>query len=144
MRDKEILRIGGVSSDFCIKVKSAWFNSAMIQYNHHGFDRIIEIGGEIIGIPSILMISSVGIDAAQMSRFGGYHQIVCERVAGQCGVVGFDIEFEIIQQILLSENSENGGDVKSNLLFGGLLGLCPVEEIPFKTNFPAVFSVGSH
>src|SRR5690625_2180211 len=142
MRDKEILRIGGVSSDFCIKVKSAWFNSAMIQYNHHGFDRIIEIGGEIIGIPSILMISSVGIDAAQMSRFGGYHQIVCERVVGQCGVVGFDIEFEIIQQILLSEKSENGGRVKVILMFGRRHVLWLDDEISFETNYLAVICCG--
>src|SRR5690625_5972727 len=112
MRDKETLRIGGVSSDFRIKVKSSWFNAAMIQNNHHRFNRIIQIGGEIIGIPSILMIPPVGIDAAQVSRFGGYHQIVCKRVAGECGVVGFDIEFEIIQQILLFQKSENGGRVK--------------------------------
>src|SRR5690625_7602492 len=94
----------------------------MIQHNHHRFNRIIQIGGEIIGIPSILMIPPVGIVAAQVSRFGGYHQIVCKRVAGECGVVGFDIEFEIIPQILLLLKSETWCPYKGSGMFGALMG----------------------
>src|SRR3989441_4064672 len=45
------------------------------------------------------------------------------RVTGQRGVVGFDVELEVVEQIVLAEEIQAGGRVGVVLVFGRLFGL---------------------
>ena len=52
--------------------------------------------GELVGIPADVGRAHVGIDAAQRACFIGHGEFVFHGVTGEGGVVGLDVEFEVL------------------------------------------------
>jgi len=92
----------------------------------------MDVGGELIRVPTEQWVSHVGIDAAELACQGGDHQVVFEIVAGQRGVIGLDVELEMVEQTELAEEVQHRGRVEVVLVLGGLLGLGFDEELSVK------------
>ena len=69
---------------------------ARARTNQHGEGRLLDIHGELIRVPTEKSVAGVGVDAAQKSELGGHQDVVLVVVAGQGGVVGFDVELEVV------------------------------------------------
>src|SRR5690554_2185239 len=66
--NKDIFQIGRVSAGFGIEVNTSCFEATSFQNHQHSLYSLIDIDGELVGIPTILVITAVGIDRAKQSR----------------------------------------------------------------------------
>src|SRR5699024_11629587 len=83
---EKIFQVGGIPADFSIKVDTARFKASVLQHNQHRLGNFKNIRGKLVGIPSVLIIAPVGIDAAQHIGIGGYLKFMFKGVLGQDGI----------------------------------------------------------
>ena len=69
------------------------------------------------------VIAGVGVDRAERAGADGDLQLVHHLVAGQGGVIGFEVELEVGQQVVGPQEVQAGGGVGIVLVLGRLLGL---------------------
>src|SRR5690606_14059304 len=60
----------------------------------HFFDTV----GKLVGVPAVLLIAPVGVDAAEDSQRNRRCDFMVEAVAGEGGVIGLDIDLDFILQ----------------------------------------------
>ena len=63
-------------------------------------------------------------------------------MAGKDGVIGFNVELEVVEQVVLSKEIQAGGCVGIVLVFGRFLGLGLDVELSLKANF--LFVIDCH
>ena len=63
----------------------------------------VDIGWELIGIPSQHHVPCIGVNTSQSTRCGCYFQFMLHGVAGEGSMIGFEVEFEMISQIILPQ-----------------------------------------
>ncbi len=88
----------------------------------HALRGEVDIGGELVGVPAQEHVAGVGVDRAQDAGAAGDFELVLNRVAGERRVIGFQVEFQVIDEIVLAEEVGARGGVGIVLVFGGLLG----------------------
>ena len=102
----------------------------------------IEIGRELVGVPTDVGGAHVRVDAAERAGFVGDGELVLHRVAGEGGVVGLDVELEVLQQVVFAEEVEAGGGVRIVLVGGRLLWLGLNVELAGEADF--LFIIHGH
>src|SRR5699024_12674653 len=107
-----ISAVGGYATQLGVDVQAARRQSALAQHHHHRADGVVQVAGELVGVPAVLRIAAVGVDAAQQAGVGGHLQVVLEGVAGQRGVVGLDVELEVPVQVVPLQKADHGRDVE--------------------------------
>src|SRR5699024_2435018 len=117
---EKIFQVGGIPADFSIKVDTARFKASVLQNNQHRLGNFKNISGKLVGIPSVLIIAPVGIDAAQHIGIGGYLKFMFKGVLGQDGMVHLNIDFKIFLQAIFIEKTDDRGCIEIVLVFGGL------------------------
>src|SRR6516225_70741 len=115
---KNVLQVGGIPSCLGIKIYSTPAKSACLKYDKHGLHQVIEVNGELIGIPAVLGITPVGINASQQAGVRGYLQFVLEGMAGKSGVIHFYVQFEILIQPVMTKKSNHRGSGVIILVLG--------------------------
>ena len=65
MGDENIFHIAAVATGFCIEIDTAGSESTSIHDDQHGFNDFIKVDGELVRIPSILIIAPVGVNGAE-------------------------------------------------------------------------------
>ena len=68
-------------------------------------------------------VAGVGVDRAQEALRAGVVEFMLDRMAGQRGMVGFDVHLHVIAQPVGAEEVDAGGRVEIVLVLGRLLGL---------------------
>ena len=95
----------------------------MPQDAEHALGREIDIGGELVGIPAEQVIAGVGVDRAECAGVDGDLELVHHLVAGEGGVIGFEVELEVGEEVVGPQEVEAGGGVGVVLVLGRFLGL---------------------
>ncbi len=96
--DEKIFGVGRVAAGLSIEIRAAALQTASANDDHHRLHHFIEVDGELVGIPAILIVAAVGVDRAEHASIDGALQFVLERVTGQRGVVHLDVDLEILLQ----------------------------------------------
>ena len=91
--------------------------------DEHDLRGQVDVGGELVGVPAQEQVAGVGVDRAQEALVAGVFQLVLHGVAGQRGVVGLDVQLEVVGQAVGAEEVDAGGGVEIVLVLGRLLGL---------------------
>ncbi len=138
MRHEQILRIGGFAPHLRIEVQPTRRQAALPQHHQHRPHRVVQIHRELVGVPAVLRIAAVGVDAAQQARIAGHLQIVLETVPGQRGVVGLDVELEILVQPVLAQETHHRGAVEIVLVLHRLHRLGLDQEIALEADAASV------
>ena len=89
----------------------------------HDVGAEIDIGWELIRVPPDQLVPTVGIDRSECPRGGRHIQLMLHRVPRQLRMVGFNIELQVIQQVILPQEIEAGCSVRIVLVSGRLSGL---------------------
>ena len=131
---EQIDGIDAFAADFGIEVRSAGLESALLHDDEHDLSGEVDIGGELVGVPSEEQVAGIGVDAAEDALDGGVFEFVHHGVAGECGVVGFDIEFDDVHEPILADEVQAGCCVEVVLMFGGFLGFGFEEELSFEAD----------
>ena len=95
----------------------------------HG-DQLLDGVGELVGVPTVLRVAPVGVDAAEDAVGDGVGHLVVERVARQCRVVGLDVDLVLVDQAVAVEEAVHRRAVVVVLVLGRLLGLRLEEQGP--------------
>ena len=100
MGDEYVLQIGGVATGFGVEVCTSVRKSTVTYDLHHGLCQFIVVDRELIGIPAILIVSTVGVDRTEHAVVYGYRQLVFECMAGQSSMIDLDVYLEILIQAI--------------------------------------------
>jgi len=142
MRMEEVQRLERVSAAFGIEVQSAGGKSAHGQDLQHDAGGEIQIGWEFIGIPSAIGSSLVGVHGAECAGFARDAHFVNHGVTGECGVIGFQIEFEMFEQVEFAQEVQARGCVGVVLVCRWFLRFGFDVELALKSN--ALFIIHGH
>ena len=120
-----------------VKVKTSG-ESVTFEHLIHAKGRVIDVKGELVGIPAQEHVPLIGVDAAQHAVHGGDAKIVLEGMSGKRRVIGFDVQLEILVQPVLPQKSDGRCGIKVVLVLHGLLRFGFDIEVAGKTDTPAV------
>jgi hypothetical protein len=103
-------RFKAFSSDLGVEVDAAGAEAFLFQDDEHAGGGHVDVGGELVGVPAEEEITPIGINATEEAVLAGVLHLVEHGVAGQGGVVGFDVELEVlVQAVGLQEGDATGG-----------------------------------
>ena len=72
--------------------------------HQHALRRQVDVGRELVGVPAEQQVAAVGVDRAEHALHAhAYFQFVHHRVAGQRGVVGLDVQLEVLVQAVAAQ-----------------------------------------
>ena len=97
--------------------------AAVLEHRVHALRGEIDIGRELVGVPAEEHVAGVGVDRAKHARAAGDFHFVLHRVAGERGVVGFEIQLQVVDETVLAEEVAARRRVGIVLMLGRLLGL---------------------
>ena len=84
---------------------------------HHCLSQFEVVNGELVCIPAVLVVTTVGVDGAEGAVHYRHPQLMLEGVARQSSVVHFDVHLEIFVQIVSLQEADNGFGVYIILVF---------------------------
>ena len=120
MGDEDILEVGRVAARLSVEVRTAIGESAIADDLQHGLGHLILVDGELVGIPSVLIIATVSINRTEHAVVHCYAELVLERVASEGSVVHLDIELEVLIEMMGAEEAHYGLCIYVILMLGGL------------------------
>src|SRR5690554_7292661 len=118
--NKDIFQVGRVSAGFGIEVNTSGFEATSFQNHQHSLYSLIDIDGELVGIPTILVITAVGIDRAKQSGIGSHLQFMLEGMVGQSRMVHLNVDGKVFIQTPLTQEANYRGCIKIILMLSRL------------------------
>ena len=104
--------------------------------------QLIDRVWELVGIPTVLRIASIGIDRTEDAVVDCVRNLMFERVPRERRVVRLDIDLELIEEVVALEEPVHRCAVVVVLVLGGFLRLGLDEQRPGETN--RVFVLSDH
>ena len=134
MSNEQILKIGRVTTDLSIEVGTAITQTTVADDFHHSLCQLEVVDGELVGIPSILSITTVSVNRTQHTCVNSTSQLMLEGMTSQCGVVHLDVHLEVLIQAMCLQETDNGLSVNIILVLRRLHGLrlnkeCALESL---------------
>ena len=77
----------------------------------------------MVGVPAEQLVARVGVDGAERAGGGGDFQFVLHRVAGERGVIGLEVQLEVLEQVVFAEEVQARRGVGVVLVLGRFLRL---------------------
>src|SRR5258708_27974651 len=118
---KQIGATEALAAEFGVEVEAARGKAAVANDLVHGQGQLVHRVGELIGVPGVLVVAAIGVDAAENAVGYGIGHFVMEAVASERGVVRLDIHSIFRVQIVASQKAVDRGAVVIVLVLGGLL-----------------------
>src|SRR5690606_25410014 len=88
---KQILRVGGVPSQLGIKIHASIPQAPTTKDDQEGFCQFLKVDGKLVCIPTVLIISPVGIDTSKQSRINGHLKLVLKGMSCQRRMVHLQV-----------------------------------------------------
>ena len=88
-----------------------------------GESALLRAVGELVRVPTQQRIAPIDVEAAEKVVRQGVLDLVLEAVAGQGGVIDFDVELDLPFEPELAQEGVDGRRVEVVLVLGGLHGL---------------------
>ena len=136
---EEVEGVEGAATALGVEVEAAAAEAAVLEDDEHGLGGGVDVHGELVGVPAEEGVARVGVNAAELAVRGGDGELVLKGVAGEGGVIGFDVELEVFVEAVGFEEADDGGAVEVVLVLGGFLGLGLDEELAFEADLFLVF-----
>ena len=141
---EDILHCVGASSCLGIEVKTAVCEAACLENFIHTEGCIVDVCGELVGIPTEKHIALICVDRAEYTVVSCYSQFMLEGVLCKCCMVCLDVHFEILIKTVLAEEAENSRCIEIILVLCGLLGLGLDVEIACVADGTSIVNGQSH
>ena len=101
----EIFEVDGSAAYLSVEVCTAKAESAITDNFEHSLSEFEVIDWELVGIPSVLCITSVCIDRTQHTLINGTGKFVFECMTCQSSVVHLYIQFEVLVESVSTKES---------------------------------------
>src|SRR5690606_38951076 len=136
---EEIRAVDRLAAQFGVEVEAAGGESACLEDLVEGEGQFVDRVGELIGVPAVLVVATVGVDGPEDAVGDRVGHLVVEAVAGEGGVVGFDVHPIFVDQVVALQEAVDGGAVVVVLVFGGLGWFGFDQKGPLETDLVFVF-----
>ena len=133
MGDEDVLQVGGVTACLGVEVRTACSETAVADDLHESLCEFEVINRELVGVPSVLGVTAVGVNRTEHAGIYSASQFVFESVACEGGVVDLNIDFEILVETMRFEETDDGLSVHIVLMFGRLARFGFDEERTFES-----------
>jgi len=100
---EQIHRFETFAAHLGVEVRAAGLESAHLEDGEHDLRGQINVGRKLVGVPAQQEVARVGVNRTERVRGNGHFQFVLHCMAGQRGVVGFEVELEVPQQIVFTQ-----------------------------------------
>ena len=100
MSNEQILEVSTVTANLGIEVRTAIAQAAIADNLHHSLSQLEVVNGELVGIPAILSVTTVGIDRTQHTSINSASQLMLKGVTSQRSVIHLDIHLEVLIQTM--------------------------------------------
>ena len=107
MSDEDVFQVSRVTTSLRIEVCTTIAQTTTTDNLHHSLNQFIVVDRELVSIPSVLVVTTVGIDRTQHVVVYSYCQFVFKCVTSQSSVVYFDIYFEVFVQTVCFQEADN-------------------------------------
>jgi hypothetical protein len=94
--------------------------------------QLLDAVGELVGVPAVLRIAPVRVDAAEQPVSDAVRHLVVEGEARQRGVVHLEVEVDLPREVVADEEGVHGGGVPVVLVLGRLEGFGSMKIAPGK------------
>ncbi len=119
MGNEYVFEVGGVTASLGVEVCAAVAESAVAYNLHHGLGKLEVVDGELVGVPAVLIVAAVGVDAAEHAVVNSHGELVLECVACEGGVVYLDVYLKVVFKTVGFEEADDGFCVYVVLVLGG-------------------------
>ncbi len=97
MAVEHVDRIGRLAAHLGVKLKPPRPRPPFCTMRRYGHEQIEQVVVELVGVPAVLRVAAIDVDRAQDAERDGASPIfVFEAVAGEGGVVGFDVDLHVL------------------------------------------------
>ena len=120
MAQEHVFRIDRLAAHLAVKVHPTGGEAASLQNQVHDQRRFRDVVGELVGVPLALHVAAVHVDGAKYSQVNRRGDFMFETVAGQRGVVGFDVDLDFLFEPVLLQEAKHRSGVKVVLVLGRL------------------------
>ena len=120
---EQIDRLERFPAAFGVEVRPAGGEPAVFQEGQHDLRGQVDVGRELVGVPADEQIARVGVNRTERARGSRHFEVVLHGVPRQRGVVGLDVQFEILEQVIFAQEIQAGRRVGIVLVLGRFLGL---------------------
>ncbi len=107
MGDEYILGVGRVATQLGIEVRTAVAQTAIADNLHHCLCQLVVVNGELVGVPSVLSVTAVGVDRTEHAIVHSHSQFVLECVTCQSSVINLDVHLEVFLQSVGFQETDN-------------------------------------
>jgi len=112
-----------LATHFGVEVQAAGRETAVLEQHEHDLRGQVNVGRELIGIPAQQQVAEVGIDGAKEALHRGIFELVLHCVAGECGVVRFDVHLHVLFQAVTAQEVQARSHVEVVLMLRRLFRL---------------------
>ena len=103
----------------------------------HNGGGLVQVGRELIHIPADELVALVGVEGAEHAGLAGGADLVLVGVAGQVGVVAFEVQLHEVDVVGLKEG-DGGGCIEVILVHRRFLGLRLDQELGVQTDLLSI------
>ena len=129
VRVEQVRPVDALAAQLRVEVEAAGRDPAgaedLVERQDEVFDRV----RELVGVPPVLWVAAIGIDAAEHVQRGGEGDLVVEAVPGERRVVRLDVGLVLAVEAVADEEAVDGRDVVVVLVLGRLHRLGLDEEL---------------
>ena len=129
VRVEQIFKVDRGTAELGVEIETAGAKAAGAEDRGHGKRELLDVGVELVGVPTQQKVAGVGVDRSEQALRGRRLDLMLERVAGEGGVVGLDVELEMLVEAVGPQEGDAGGDIEIVLVLGGLLRLGLDQEL---------------
>ena len=134
MRMEQVDWLKTFSTYLGIEIDPTWLETTVVEDRKHALGGQIDVGGELIGVPTQHHIARIGVNATQGTSGRCDLQFMLHGVAGQGRMIGFQVELEMSHQSILPEKIQASSSIGIILVFGRFLGLGLNVELAFEAD----------
>ena len=120
---EQVRSIQALTPELGVEVESARREAACAQDLVHRDRKLVDRVRELVGVPAVLRVAAVHVDAAEDAAADRDRDLVLEAVAGQRGVVRLDVHPVLVGEVVAHEEGIHGGGVVVVLMLRRLLRL---------------------
>ena len=135
---EEVGGLVGLAAALGVEVEATGGEPAHLQHAEHDVGGEVEVARELVGVPAEKGVATVGVDRAEGPGGDGDFHFMLHGVTGQGGVVGFQVELEVVEQAVFAEEVEAGGGVGVVLVRGGFARLGLDVELALESDLLGV------
>mmetsp|Transcript_1161 Transcript_1161/g.2911 ORF Transcript_1161/g.2911 Transcript_1161/m.2911 type:complete len:431 (-) Transcript_1161:190-1482(-) len=140
--EEHVLDVGALAAELAIKVVASGGNASLLDDDEHAQESLPGVRRKLIGVPAKVRLPCIAVDRPEHPAGRSHAEVVLVVVARQGGVVGLNVELELLLEPIAVQEPNDGLSIVVILVRHRLAWLGLDTELCVETDFLLV--VHSH